>query len=57
MYFDAVLLNGSQIVAFNGSPEETKNYLGTLDLADREQVRVIDGKTLTTWTVEEYLNR
>lgn len=57
MYFDAVLLNGSQIVAFNGTPGETKQYLLSLDTEDRKKVRVIEGLTLQTVDVEEYLSR
>lgn len=57
LYFDAVLLNGSQIVAFNGTPEETKKYLLSLDQEDRNKVRVIEGLTLQTMDVEDYLAR
>jgi hypothetical protein len=57
MYFDAVLLDGSRIVLFNGTPDETLEYVLSLNMPDREKVHVMDGKTLSYYTAQEYIDR
>lgn len=56
MYFDAVIDNDSGNVVFNGTPEETKNFLNAfIPMMPIDKVHVMDGETLTRFTVEEYL--
>lgn len=55
MYFDAVLVDGTRQVAFNGTREATKNYLCALNEEKRKNLTVIVGATLEMFTVEEYL--
>jgi len=57
MYFDAVLIDGSRMVAFNGTPEQTKEYLYALPTDRRENLTVVCGKTLETFAVDDYLNK
>lgn len=54
MFFDAVIDNDSGNVVFNGTPEETKDFL---ILTPTDKVYVVDGETLTRFTVKEYLTR
>lgn len=56
MYFDAVLLKGSRIVVFNGTPAETVNYLRSLDEDDRKKLIVYQGIDLAEYTVDVYLS-
>lgn len=56
LYFDAVLLKGTRVILFNGTPDETVAYLRGLDKTDQETLVVIEGLTLITKSVEEYLS-
>ena len=55
MYLDAVLKDGLRDVVFNGSPEETKEYLHGVSLDLRPHLTVVPGATLLQMTVAEYL--
>jgi hypothetical protein len=56
MYFDAVVFRKNiAIVLFNGTPEETKEYLRDVQ-APHDDIRVIRGENLKTYEVPDYLN-
>jgi hypothetical protein len=42
---------------FNGTPDETLEYVLSLNMPDREKVHVMDGKTLSYYTAQEYIDR
>lgn len=55
MYFDAVLRKNTNIVLFNGTPEETREYLKKVAEADQDKLIVIRGVDLISYSVSEYL--
>jgi len=55
MFFDAVLDKSDDSVLYNSTPENVKKLLETF--VARDKVYVMDGETLTRFTVEEYLKR
>jgi len=57
MYFDAVVYHATQNVIFNGTPEETKDFLKKMEENFYPHVSVYDGRTLRQWAVKEYLAR
>ncbi len=55
MYFDAVFQIKGNVLVFNGSEEETRNYFKDKNLDMRERLYVIPGKSLKRMTVQAYL--
>lgn len=56
MFLDAVLTNNPRTVMFNGTPEDTREYLLKLDQAVADTYWVVPGRTLEWLRVREYLN-
>jgi hypothetical protein len=57
MFFDCVRDNNTGKVWFNGTPQETKAFLRHFEPDLYAKMHVIDGETLSRWTVENYMAR
>jgi hypothetical protein len=57
MYFDAVIDNESGNVLFNGTPSETEEFLLGRNVESDDQIYVMDGYSLRSFTPKEYLSK
>lgn len=56
LFFDAIFYKASRMVVFNGTPEETVNYLHILHEDDRTRLMVFRDEDQKEYEVDAYLD-